>query len=72
MKNKINESNNYKCVLCETGEGSTHGALCSENKNNLTEEDKRLLRIIVENEIESFGNKNNLLSIEYQNILQKL
>jgi hypothetical protein len=29
MKNKQNESNNYKCVLCETGEGSQHGALCS-------------------------------------------
>ena len=72
MKNKTNEANNYGCVLCEDNVGDNHGALCSENENNLTEEEKRLLRIIVENEIESFGNKNNMLSIEYQNILQKL
>ncbi len=32
MNNKINESNDYKCVLCETGEGDRHGLLCSENK----------------------------------------
>ncbi len=34
MKNKTNESNKYECVLCETGEGSTHGGLCSKNKPN--------------------------------------
>lgn len=34
MKNKINESNNYECVLCETGEGERHGLQCSENKDN--------------------------------------
>ena len=32
MKNKINEANKYECVLCETGEGKTHGLECSENK----------------------------------------
>ncbi len=30
MKNKTNEANNYKCVLCETGEGDKHGLQCSE------------------------------------------
>ena len=74
MKNKPNEANGYECVLCETGETKTHGSLCSLNKDNdiLTEEEKRLLRIIIENEIESFANENCLLSIQYQNILQKL
>ncbi len=74
MKNKTNEANDYKCVLCETGEGERHGSECSENPENktLTEEEKRLLRIIVEAEIKSFGNKSCLLAIEYQNILQKL
>jgi len=32
MKNKINEANNYECVLCETGEGDRHGLQCSKNK----------------------------------------
>lgn len=75
MKNKTNEANNYECVLCETGEGKTHGALCSENKNNLTEEDKRLLRTLLESkmeEIENFEDENSSLLIEYKNILQKL
>lgn len=31
MKNKQNEANGYECVLCETGETKTHGALCSFN-----------------------------------------
>ena len=33
MKNKQNEANKYECVLCETGEGSSHGGLCSCNKS---------------------------------------
>ncbi len=38
MKNKINESNGYKCVLCETGEGDKHGLQCSCNKKTFAQE----------------------------------
>ncbi len=39
IMNKINESNNYKCVLCETGEGDKHGLQCSEIKKFYTNEE---------------------------------
>lgn len=60
MKNKTNEANKYECVLCETGEGSIHGGLCSCNKLNKIEILKKLSKSFnEENEQEPF------LSLEY-------
>lgn len=74
MKNKQNEANGYECIKCETGETKTHGAECSLNKDNktLTEEEKYLLRILVESELEKIGNNHPDISNPYANILQKL
>ena len=72
MKNKQNEVNGYHCTKCETGEGERHGSECSEvNQDTLTEQEKKLLRIIVENEIDKLESHKDLQD-QYANILQKL
>ena len=74
MNNKQNEANGYKCVLCETGEGKRHGLGCSLNEDNphLTEEYKRLLKILIRSELKKLGDNHPDISKQYSNILQKL
>ena len=55
MKNKINESNDYKCVLCETGEGDKHGLQCSENNKPLTDEELKEEFFSLAEEMQSRG-----------------